>query len=170
MTSDVLTMPIVHVFLSRVVFLVDARWNSGRVIPLGVLGELSFGHDTWVLGLIARKQLSGDEISCLGPLICEKLANPFQFLKSEFDWAWAQNQRGKAIELLLERNTGALRFQPPLDRAVPAVKEKISDGPETKLVAQDILRGERNEEFIKLLAEFNLATDAGGEMVSQIAA
>ena len=72
------------------------------IIPLGVIAEMTIG--TWrALGLIARTKLLDDEIAALGRIVREQVSAPFDFLKPEFDWAFAKTPPGEALAKLSER-------------------------------------------------------------------
>jgi hypothetical protein len=65
------------------------------------------------LALKARDGLAPDELALVSPLIRERLANPFAFLRMEFDKAWDAAEPGRAIEFLSKSHTTSLSVLAP---------------------------------------------------------
>lgn len=81
------------------------------IIPLGVIAELALGPVRG-LGLIARTQLLTTETELIGRMLRDKLSNPFDFLKEDFDRAWARIKEGNALSTLVGQNTDSLFYAP----------------------------------------------------------
>jgi len=70
--------------VSRIVYNCDISRADGRSIPLGVIADVRANH--WYgLALSARKGVFDDELSCVGERARRFVANPFEWLKTEFD-------------------------------------------------------------------------------------
>lgn len=100
--------------VARIVYFTDLTRNAARVIPLGSLSEVSLPH-IYGLALKARAVLEPDELDLVTPIIRDRLANPFTFLRGEFDLAWDQASPGKAIDFLADRHTSSLSVLAPTD-------------------------------------------------------
>jgi hypothetical protein len=100
--------------VAKIVYFADLTRKGSRVIPLGSLAEvrLEQGHG---LALKARARLLPDEVELISPLIREKLANPFTFLRAEFDLAWEAASSGPAIDFLARRHASSLSVLAPTD-------------------------------------------------------
>ena len=135
--------------LSRVTYHTNLQQAAGLVIPLGVIAEMTIG--TWrALGLIARTSLAEDEAGAIGRLLRDKLSDPFNFLKPEFDWAFSNTEPNEALEKLAQRFSKSLFFAPP---AVTAARKVLPiGGAGAELVLTD-LRKSRDEDFYLMLAE-----------------
>lgn len=101
---------------ARVVYLTNITRSGGRVIPLGVFCEINsrLGHG---LALKARSALTDDERAAVAPIFGERLSNPFNFLRGEFDAAW-QAAPGKCLDFLADRHTAALSVLAPYSPAL----------------------------------------------------
>jgi hypothetical protein len=94
---------------SRVVYRCDVSRVEGRVIPLGVICDLSVGN-LYALGLIARERLSDDEAAPIGVLVRERVRSPFTFLKHDFDMVWSAKDELSAFESLASVGLSAIDF------------------------------------------------------------
>jgi hypothetical protein len=133
--------------LSRITYHCDLQRADGPVIPLGVMAEFSVGHAR-VLGLIARTTLDQKELAIVGRMVREKLAVPFDFLKSDFDWACKEIEAekleaGRALKLLAARYTDSLFFAPPTEERVRATAD----------FALAEMRRRRDEDFYSMIAD-----------------
>jgi hypothetical protein len=146
-TDDIVTMHFGHLSLSRIIYRCDLQRDSGLIIPLGAMAELSFGP-VRVLGLIARKNLDRQDLSQVGRMLRDKLAAPFEFLKSDFDWAWQKIEferieAGRVLSLLSSRYSESVFFTPPSEERIRTTAE----------FALAELRRRRDEEFYLMLAD-----------------
>ena len=127
-------------FLSRISYYCDLQRESGVVIPLGVMAEVTIGGVRG-LGLIARTRVLDDELQAIGLMLRDKISNPFEFLRLEFEWAWANTESGRALSVFAQRHTDSLFFSPPKLGGFSAEATQI----ETKL------HGIMNKEYLALL-------------------
>jgi hypothetical protein len=152
--------------LSRITYHSDLQRASGLQIPLGVMAEITVGS-VHGLGLIARTELDRHELDSIGRLIKEKLRNPFEFLKSEFDWAWTDAPPGSALAALSNRHCESLFFAPPTTLMIRKAFKSDVDMCE---FARRRLRDRRDDEFDLMLAEFLHNTGfQAGEMAKMAA-
>ncbi len=151
MTEKVLAMPAGRLAITRISYFCDLRRNSGLVIPLGVIAEITLGQ-VHVLGLIARTELRENEISAVGRSIRHKLEEPFDFLETEFDWAWENTAPGEALPTLVRRHTDSLFFAAPRIEEVRKAIEFDADAAAEEF-AKEELRRKRDEEFRALLID-----------------
>jgi hypothetical protein len=100
--------------VAKVVYFTDLTRAGSRVIPLGSLAEVRLSRIRG-LALKARTALKPDEVALVTPLIRDKLADPFVFLKVEFDLAWNNAPAGKALEFLGKRHASSLSVLAPTD-------------------------------------------------------
>jgi hypothetical protein len=100
--------------VARIVYFTNLTSDRARVIPLGTLSEVLMPH-VHALALKAREDLAPDELALVSPLIREKLANPFAFLRMEFDKAWEAAAPGRALEFLSKIHTTSLSVLAPTD-------------------------------------------------------
>lgn len=100
--------------VARIVYFTNLTRADARVIPLGTLSEVLLPH-IHGLALKARAELQSDELAMVTPLIRDRLANPFTFLRGEFDLAWDEAAPGKAIEFLAGRHASSLSVLAPTD-------------------------------------------------------
>jgi hypothetical protein len=100
--------------VARIVYFTDLTSAKGRVIPLGSLAEVRLPH-VHALALKARGALNKDELALITPLIRDKLADPFAYLRLEFDLAWSKAKSGHAIEFLAQRHASSLSVLAPTD-------------------------------------------------------
>jgi hypothetical protein len=120
--------------VARIVYFTDVTKDRSRVIPLGALAEVVLPH-VHGLALKARASLKPGELSMISPLIRDRIAIPFDFLKGEFDLAWkSAGTAGKALEFLAERHASSLSVLSPTDyparnwllkRLIPARSEAV---------------------------------------------
>lgn len=100
-----------RVRVSRVVYHRDLM-SAATPLPLAVMCDISVGP-VYGLSLMARRSLHEEQLSAIGGLIRGKIAHPFDLLKSEFHWIWAQEgERSKAFNEVIKRHSASLRFQP----------------------------------------------------------
>ena len=130
--------------LSRISYHCDLQRDSGSIIPLGSLAELTF-NGVRILGLVARTSLFDHELGAIGALVRPRLVNPFETLSDEFKWAWQCTKAGEALDALAGRHSSSLFVSPPkiVTRAFQASVES----------AKEELRRERDQEFLELLVE-----------------
>jgi hypothetical protein len=98
--------------LSRISYFCDLQRASGRQIPLGVIAEITVGNIR-TLGLIGRTRLHPHELTSIGALIRDRLHNPFEFMKEEFDWAWTNSEAGTSLQTLAARHNESYFISPP---------------------------------------------------------
>ena len=108
--------------VARVVYYADIAHSNGRVIPLGIFGEIRLSHGYGGLGLMARSALSDTELALVAPIFRSVLANPFNYLGTEFDLAWAHaDMSNSALDFLTAKHSAALSvlasYQPAIERA-----------------------------------------------------
>jgi hypothetical protein len=100
--------------VARIVYFTDLTRADARVIPLGSLSEVSLPH-IYGLALKARSVLLPDELALVSPIIRDRLADPFTFLRGEFDLAWDNADPGMAIDFLASRHASSLSILAPTD-------------------------------------------------------
>jgi hypothetical protein len=149
--------------VAKIVYFTDLTRAGSRVIPLGSLAEVRLSH-MHGLALKARSGLKPDEVALVTPLIRNKLADPFEFLRAEFDLAWHQATAGKAIEFLAQRHASSLSVLAPTDYSErhwllsrllhvrgEAVEGKLSDAVDS--------------EFAELLKQYGDQVDADQKVI-----
>ncbi len=102
--------------VARIVYLTDLTRANARVIPLGALSEVELPH-VHGLALKARAVLQPQELAAISPLIRERLTDPFEFMRGEFDAAWKNAEPGKALDYLAARHASSLSILAPTDYA-----------------------------------------------------
>jgi hypothetical protein len=104
--------------VAKVVYFSDLTRNAGRVIPLGSFAEVRVS-DVHALALKARTALSPDEAALITPLLRDKLADPFEFWKVEFDLAFSKVKKEgvDALDFLAKRHASSLSVLAPTDYA-----------------------------------------------------
>jgi hypothetical protein len=152
--------------LTRIVYLCDLQHASGLQIPLGVMAEITLAHLRG-LGLVARTELHDDEMASAGNLIRERLRAPFDFLRSEFDWAWSNTNAGTALQRLAGRNSESLFFSPPRSVMIRRAFKTESDVPG---FAKKEMRDQRDAEFELMLAEIWGNSEPSTEDMARVAA
>jgi hypothetical protein len=150
-TDNIMAMPVGRLSLSRITYICDLQRASSLTIPLGVMAEMTLGS-VRVLGLIARTRLADDEASAIGQLARHKLLTPFDFLKDDFDWAWANTQAGRALAALAGKYTDSLFFSTPKEEQVRKALA-LSTGAAAGEFARNEMRQRRDEDFFSLLVE-----------------
>jgi len=140
-TSVTRATPIGKLALSRISYYCDLQREAGKIIPLGVIAEITVGPLRG-LGLIARTQLLDSETAEIGQLLRHKLFNPFDYLKVEFDWAWTNTQPAQALQMLANQHTDSLFFAPPTFKGFTA---------DDNAAAGTKLRSTLNREFTSFL-------------------
>ncbi len=148
MTSNVVSIQSGRLTLSRITFHCDLQKASGLKVPLGVIAEISMGNIR-SLGLIARTELKPNESNGIGILLKQHLANPFNYLRTEFEWAWGNSAPGDALAKLSDRHSTSLFFAPA---AVTTLRKACSPTELLDFVRRE-LRERRDSEFDLLLAE-----------------
>lgn len=163
MADNIVAIQVGRLSLSRITFHTDLRRTSGLVIPLGVIAEMTIG--TWrALGLIARTKLPDNEIADIGRVVREKVSAPFDFLKPEFDWAFAKTAPGEALSKLSERFSESLLFATPVHHEI---KKALPAGAAAAEPILRDLRKERDDEFYLMLAEASEAKEQAGAGASE---
>jgi hypothetical protein len=149
--------------VARIVYFTDLTNTKARVIPLGSLSEILLPH-VHALALKARADLKPEELKLIGPLIRDRLAKPFAFLRGEFELAWENAPPGRAIEFLAHRHAASLSVLAPTDylernwllhRLLPA----HSDAVEGKLSAAV------DSEFAELLKKYGQRVTAPRKVI-----
>ena len=135
--------------VTRVVYFTDLTRADAPVIPLGAFSELLLPHGH-ALALKARSSLKENELSKVAGLLRERLKNPFDMLRREFDLAWDEAEPGQAITYLAQRHAAALSILAPRD----CVEKHrwysfILDKPE----AEEKIASAVNKEFAELMHE-----------------
>jgi hypothetical protein len=102
---------------ARVVYFTNLTNRSAPVIPLGVFAEIMLPK-IHGLALMARSSLSPTERGMIGALMRDRLADPFSFLRDEFEEAWDKAEPGKALDFLATRHTAALSVLAPHEVAI----------------------------------------------------
>lgn len=103
----------------RAVYFTNVTDAAAPVIPLGVFSEILLPQ-IHGLALKARTSLSLTETGMIGPLMRDRLANPFSFLRDEFQEAWDHAEPGECLNFLAQRHTAAL--------SIPAAREFAAAG------------------------------------------
>jgi hypothetical protein len=135
--------------VARVVYFTDVTRADAPIIPLGAFSELVLPHGH-ALALKARSSLKEEELAKVAGLIRERLKNPFDMLRQEFDLAWEQAKPGYAIAYLAQRNASALSILAPRDCVEkPRWYSFILEKPE----AEAKIASAVNKEFSDLLHE-----------------
>ena len=115
------------------------------------MAEITIGH--WRgLGLIARTELDEGQLDVMGRLIRDRLRTPFDSLKTEFDWVWANTSAGHALSILAGRNSESLFFAPATSLMIRRAFKTEGDVGE---FARHELRDRRDLEFDLMLAELS---------------
>jgi hypothetical protein len=115
---------------SAVTFHVDMTKPEAVVIPIGVMAEISL-PTVYALGLIARTELSINELELVSELAKPLVAKPFKYLALQFEEAWNKLAPGAALDYLAEKHAySALHFSVPEDSpfylpAEPGLKQSI---------------------------------------------
>ena len=149
MTDNVATIVNGQIHLSRITYNCDLRQGTGDVLPLGVIAEVTLGP-VRALGLIARTELDDDEAVLIGNLWRDRLRKPFELLKVEFDWAWANAGAGEALGALSNRHTESLLIASP-ERT--SLRKAFNSAQEILDFARRELRNQRDDEFELMLAD-----------------
>lgn len=152
--ADIMAIETGRLSLSRITYQTDLRQASGLVIPLGVIAEMTLGTAR-ALGIIARTQLERAESAAIGQLLRDALTKPFDYLKSEFDWAWANAERGRCVETLAARNSDSLLFAPP---SPIFIRRPLSSKSELLDLVKCELCAARDKEFKLMMAELTTET------------
>jgi hypothetical protein len=145
--------------LSRITYYSDLQ--RGIQFPLGVMAEIAIIGSVHGLGLIARTGLEPSELASVGRLVKDALSNPFEFLKSEFEWAWNTAPAGGALSALCSRHSESLFFAPPVKSLI---RRAFKSEAEVADFARRQLREKRDDEFDLMLAELLQSVLYSGEM------
>ena len=105
--------------VSRVIYFTNVTSAAAPIIPLGVFAEIMLPQ-VHGLALKARSSLTPSETAMIGPLLRDRLADPFSFLREEFQEAWDHAAPGEALNFLARRHTAAL--------TIPAARDFVSAG------------------------------------------
>jgi hypothetical protein len=135
--------------VARIVYFTDLTQVDARVIPLGALSEITH-RNVHGLALTARGELDAKEIELINPLLRQRLAHPFNFLREEFQTAWDGAEPGEALAFLAERHGSSLSVLRPRPVGEAAWWQKLWSSPriETKLVEAV------DTEFASLMREY----------------
>lgn len=128
--------------VARISYFCDLQQASSLVIPLGVMTEVTSANIRG-LGLIARTRLLDEELEHVASMMREKISNPFDLLRGEFDWGWSNAGAGEALRSFAKRHTDSLFFSPPTVRGFTA------DGTQIEQKMHSLL----NKEFASFLEE-----------------
>jgi hypothetical protein len=90
-----------------VVYFTDMTRRDARIIPLGSFSEIMLPH-VYGLALKARSALTAEEADLIGPLLRERVADPFSFLREQFEMAWKEAKPGSKIDFLTTRHRAAI--------------------------------------------------------------
>lgn len=132
---------------------------NGRVIPLGVMAELSLPRLRG-LGMIARTELDGDELEAVGYLGRGIIARPFQYLAQQFEKAWVEASPGKALEYLAARHPHSLHFSVPDPQEIPRQLLTGEPGSTLKADARAYLGITLDDRMLRLIEETNRVRQA----------
>ena len=150
MAANVTTIRPGRLTLSRIVYHTNLQRSTGLVIPLGVIAEIKV-PSVRVLGLIARTRLHRRELNKIGGLLRDKLAEPFDFLELELDWALENTKAGEALSELARRHPDSLLFSPPTVKNV-SKKTAFATGQDLAIAARNELRRLRDKEFSTMIS------------------
>lgn len=101
--------------VAPIVIFTDLTRQNARVIPLGSLAEVMLPHMQG-LALQARTALHPGELETVPSLIRNKLVNPFEFLKQEFELAWRETAgKSSALDFLAAKHASSLSVLAPTD-------------------------------------------------------
>lgn len=132
---------------------------DGRVIPLGVMAEISLPQLRG-LGMIARTELDADELQEVGHLGRGLIAKPFEYLAQQFEKAWVEAGPGKALEYLAEKHPHSLHFSVPNQRDVPRNLLTGESGASLKAAARAYLGFSLDDQMLRLIEQVNRARQA----------
>jgi hypothetical protein len=158
-SQDVVTIKDGLLALSRITYYSDLQ--RGIQFPLGVMAEIMIIGSVHGLGLIARTSLEESELASVGRLMTDALKSPFEFLSSEFEWAWTTAPAGGALPALCNRNSESLFFAPPTKSLI---RRAFRSEAEVADFARRQLREKRDDEFDLMLAELLRPVLYSGEM------
>ena len=154
LNENVAAVSVGRLSVSRISYHTDLQRVSGLVIPLGVVAELTIGH--WrALGIIARSMLGTDEMNSIARKLRPVIKCPMEYLRPEFDWAFADTDWGQALAALSRRFTASLFFAPPTERLIRKPLPLGASAAEPILFE---LRKARDDEFYLMVAESIEAT------------
>jgi hypothetical protein len=165
-TDNVVAIKDGRLNLSRITYYSDLQRASGLQIPLGIIAEIVIGSVRG-LGLIARTELDDAEVHAIGSLIRDSLRNPFDFLKTEFDWAWNATKPGAALVSLSSRHSESLFFAPP---AATMIRRAFKSDGDVGEFARRMLRDQRDAEFDLMLAELSNNVGLHAQEMAKMAA
>jgi hypothetical protein len=98
---------------STVKFYVDMRRPDAHVIPIGVMAEISLPTVN-ALGLIARTELSAEEMRLVSELAKPLVSKPFEYLAKQCDEAWNTLAPGTVLNHIAEKHAySALHLSAP---------------------------------------------------------
>ncbi len=144
--------------VAQIVYFSDLTRPDARVVPLGSLAEIILPH-MHGLALKARTTLMPDELRLVSPLVRDALANPFSFLRADFESAWESADGASALQFFAKRHASSLSVLAPveyhqrhwlLERLLP-VREEAVEGQLSSAV---------DSEFGKLLTRFGAHVSA----------
>ncbi|MGP8165635.1 MAG: hypothetical protein ACLQAR_08945 [Steroidobacteraceae bacterium] len=126
MANTLSTIETPNLSLARIVYHTNLQRADSRPIALGVMAEIT-GGGCRGLGLIARTELLPGEMERVGRLIRDKLVAPFDYLKTEFEWAAGATRYGEALPALARRHTESLFFSPPTSKKWSKASRSYAD-------------------------------------------
>jgi hypothetical protein len=103
---------------STITFYSDMSKVAAPVIPIGIMAEILLPH-LWGVGLIARIELSADEMALVSELPKQLVAKPFDYLAREFNEAWKAGPGGALDYVTSKYECSALHFNLPQQSDVP---------------------------------------------------
>jgi hypothetical protein len=130
----------------------DLSRTDGRVIPLGVLAELTV-QGVYGLGLVARSKISAEEARLIGELMRSELKSPYAHLLSVFKSVFDDARSRDAFSRLPTEHSYSLCFKarPLVDVEVPRSVRGNDDA--RRLWMKDELSAQNNRAYWDLFAE-----------------
>jgi hypothetical protein len=130
----------------------DMGRTDGRVIPLGVLAELTV-QGVYGLGLVARSKISAEEAELIGQLMRSELKAPYAHLLSVFKSVYDDEWSRDAFSRLPTEHSYSLYFKerPAIDVDVPRSVRGNDDA--RRLWVKDELSAQNNRAYWDLFAE-----------------
>jgi hypothetical protein len=99
---------------STIAFYADIGKLDAVVIPVGVMAEIYLPQRLYALGLIARTELSNEELRFASELAKPLITRPFKYLAEQFEKAWETLALGAALKHLAATHAhSALHFSVP---------------------------------------------------------
>ena len=99
---------------SAITFHTDVGRSDSAVIPIGVMAEIYVPKRVYAVGLIARTDLSSDELQFASELVKPLVAKPFKYLSAQFEKAWRTLAPGEVLAHLTAGHAySAVHFSVP---------------------------------------------------------